>query len=124
MHGLCKGDRDLARKLSYEYDVVLVDIGKWDKHMDLAEGYGAELRASGVPFLTVLDAEGKVLANQRTDPFETKVDKKLGHDPKKLVEFLTAHQAPYPKAQDLLDRGLEEARASGRRLFVHFGAPW
>jgi hypothetical protein len=124
LHGLCKEDRDLARKLSYEYDVVLVDIGKWDKHMDLAEGYGADLRDSGVPYLTVLDADGKVLANQRTDPFETDADGKRGHDPKKVLEFLTTHQAPYPEAQHLLDRGLEEARASGRRLFVHFGAPW
>jgi hypothetical protein len=40
-----------------------------------------------VPYLTILDAAGKVLVNQSTVPFETKEDGKNGHDSKKLQEF-------------------------------------
>ena len=51
--------------------MVLVDIGRWDKNMDLASGYGADLKRHGVPFLTILDARGDVVANQETASLET-----------------------------------------------------
>src|SRR5688572_5485768 len=37
LDGLMKKDKKISRKLMYEYDVVKVDIGRHDKHMDLAE---------------------------------------------------------------------------------------
>src|SRR5262249_25624304 len=89
-----KSDRAVARELLYEYDVVKIDIGKWDKHVDLAAKYGADLKKSGVPFLTILDADGKVLASQETGSLELKEEGKTGHDPKKLLEVLKAHEAP------------------------------
>ena len=66
LHGRCSEDAAIAKKLQYEYDVVRVDIGKWDKHIDLAAGYGADLKKGGVPYLTILDAEGKLVANVET----------------------------------------------------------
>jgi thiol-disulfide isomerase/thioredoxin len=44
LHEKFKSDPKLAHELMYEYDVVLIDIGKGDKNMDLAEGYGADLK--------------------------------------------------------------------------------
>lgn len=119
---LCAGDRDIRRKLQYEYDVVHVDIGRFDRHMDLADAYGAGLKASGVPFLTVLGADGRVLANQETGSLE--LPGQPAHDPAKVLAFLEAHQAPYRKAAELRDEALAAAARDGRRVFLHFGAPW
>src|SRR5262249_48867721 len=83
-----------------------------------------DLKKNGVPYLTVLDVEGKVLANQATDPFETKEEGKKGHDAKKLQEFLTTHQAKPLKAETVLEAALAEAAKSERNVFLHFGAPW
>jgi thiol-disulfide isomerase/thioredoxin len=124
LHELFHADKDLAKELLYEYDVVLVDIGKWDKNMELATSYGADLKQSGVPYLTLLDGDGKVLLNQDSGFFETKDEARPGHDPKKVLEFLKGHQAPYAKAQDLYDAALARAKAEDRRVFLHFGAPW
>jgi thiol-disulfide isomerase/thioredoxin len=77
-----------------------------------------------VPFLTVLDSDGKVLANEPTEPFETKTDGKNGHDAKKVQAFLSTHVATPRKAEDVLAAGLAEAAKSGRKVFLHFGAPW
>jgi thiol-disulfide isomerase/thioredoxin len=124
LHDLCRSDKDLAKELLYEYDVVLVDVGRFDKNVDLATGYGAKLKETGIPYLTVLDGDGKVLANQDTGGFESGDKTKPGHDPKKVLEFLKSHRAQPAKARELLDAALASAKPDGRRVFVHFGAPW
>ncbi len=40
-----KSDGDLRKKLLYEYDVVKVDVGHFDKNLDLAKELGAEFKA-------------------------------------------------------------------------------
>lgn len=129
LHDLFKKNRDVSKKITYEYEVVLVDIGRFDKHMDLAEKYGAELRKHGVPFLTVLDASGKVLANQATSPFEKPApdaggDPYVGYVPGKVLEFLTAQQAPAQRADAVLAAAVARAKAQDKNVFLHFGAPW
>jgi thioredoxin-related protein len=122
LHEVCQNDAKIKQKLQYEYDVVHVDAGRDKKNMDLAKSYDAEI--DGFPFLTILDSSGKVVVNQSTPPFE--VDGKslaAGHDTKKVLEFLTKHQAPYLDAQQILDEGLSEAKRSGKRVFLHFGGP-
>ena len=85
-----KSDKELAKILSYEYDFVLVDIGRRTKNIDLAARYGADVIKNGIPYLTVLDADGKPLVNQPTEPFEKKGEK--GYESAKLREFLKKHQ--------------------------------
>jgi thiol-disulfide isomerase/thioredoxin len=124
LHDRFKTDRGLSKTLLYEYVVVNVDVGKMDKNLDLVRKYEAKL-GKGIPYLTVLAADGKVLANQATDPFETKSeDGQKGHDAKKVQEFLAAHQAKPLQADDVLKAALEEAAKSDRGVFLHFGAPW
>lgn len=115
-----RSDKELARILHYEYDMVHIDS---NNNKELAEKYGA-IKNHGVPFLTVLDSSSKVLVNQPTEPFEINLDGKKGHDPKKLKEFLTAHQAPRLDAEKVLSDALAEAKKSERNVFLHFGAPW
>jgi thiol-disulfide isomerase/thioredoxin len=126
LHACFQTDPTLAKTLRSEYDVVLVDIGEgfFDQNLDLAAKYGADTKKHGVPFLTVLDGEGKVLVNQHTDPFETNEEGKKGHDAKKLQEFLKTHQAAPLKADEVLTAALAEAAKSERNVFLHFGAPW
>jgi thioredoxin-related protein len=126
LHNVYKQNGDVRRKLSYEYDLVLVDIGRWDKNMDLASGYGADLKSpnAGVPYLTILDPSGSVVTNQETASFEIKRDGKSGHDPEKLLAFFTKHQAPYLNAETILADALAEAARTDRKVFLHFGAPW
>ncbi|MBW7906595.1 MAG: thioredoxin family protein [Phycisphaerae bacterium] len=120
LHGLYKQDKEIARKLLYEYRLVLVDIGRWNKHMDVAESYKADLKKHGVPFLTILDADGKVIANQETGALEEGDH----HDVRKVLEFLARHQAPPQDADKRLAAALAEARSDNKRVFLHLGAPW
>jgi thiol:disulfide interchange protein len=50
----------IAPLLNSNYVVVHVDVGKYDKNLDLAKKYHVNL-GKGVPSLAVLDAMGKVL---------------------------------------------------------------
>lgn len=120
--GTMRTNAEVSKKLSYEYDVVHVDVGRFDKHMDLAKELGAEFKA--IPFLTILGSDGKAVVQQNTEPFETKVDGKNGHDPKKLLAFLTEHQAPYLDAAALRQAAIAKAKADDKMVFLHFGAPW
>ena len=128
LHDTMNADKELARKLLYEYEILHIDIGKWDKHFDLAEKFGVDLKANGVPYLTILDADGNVLANQETSSLEAEGYEFGGpgpsHDARKVKDFLTRHQAPYLEAEDLLKESLAVAKEEEKTVLLHFGAPW
>jgi thiol-disulfide isomerase/thioredoxin len=118
-----KNDKAIARELMYEYVVVNVDIGRFNKNLELAEKYRADLK-SGVPYLTLLDAKGNVVVNQETGALESKEPGKSEHDTKAVLEFLKKHRAEPVAAGNALDHALSLARAENKRVFLHFGAPW
>jgi thiol:disulfide interchange protein len=122
LHELCGSDARIRRKLQYEYEVVRVDVGRFDRNVELAEELGADFKGSGVPFLTVLDADGEPLVQQETGALEVPGEPR--HDPARVLAFLAEHQAPYLDARELYAAALAEAKARGKRLFVHIGAPW
>lgn len=121
LHDVFKADEEIAKELLYEYEVVFVDIGQRDKNLDLVQELGATLD-QGVPYLTVLDAAGKPMAQQETGELE--VQGQPRHDTAKVLAFLTKHQAPHLAAQAVYDAALKRAEAEGKRVFMHFGAPW
>lgn len=123
LHAVFKSDKAIARELMYEYVVVNVDIGRFNKNLDLAEKYRADLK-SGVPYLTLLDAKGNVVVNQETGALESKEPGKSEHDTKAVLEFLKKHRAEPVAAGNALDHALSLARAENKRVFLHFGAPW
>lgn len=120
LHKVFKEEPKIARTLSYEYEVVMVDIGRFDKNKELIEKYGAKIKGSGVPFLTVLNADGEVVTNQNTGDLEDGDH----HDVAKVQEFLTSHAAPPVSAEATLATGIAKAKADGKTAFVHLGAPW
>lgn len=132
MDELMKSDQAIAKAIQYEYKIVHVDCGRPNgKNMVLAAGYGATgMREHGFPFLTVLDEDGKPIANRETRTLELDGHKgqqeslKAGHDPKALLKFLDDHKAPAPDAGALLDAAVAKAGKEGKVVFVHYGAPW
>jgi hypothetical protein len=60
---------DLAPVIEKYYEVVHVDIGQYDKNLDLAAQYNVPLK-KGVPGLAVLDSKGKLLYSQTNGEFE------------------------------------------------------
>lgn len=116
-----KKDAAIKRLVLYEYVVVHIDAGQpAGKNLDLAKTYGADLQTHGFPYLTVLDGDGKVIANQDTGSLKDGPK----HDPAKVLAFLKKHVAEPVEAQAALDAALKDAKLSGRLVFVHFGAPW
>lgn len=125
---LGKANSEVSRELLYEYQVIKIDIGKWDKNIDLAKSFGADFKSSGVPYLTILDAHGNVLANQETASVELAAKEgekpQIAHDPAKVIALLKKYRAAPLHADDVYAKGLADAESSGRTAFVHFGAPW
>jgi thioredoxin-related protein len=70
LHTLFDNDQHIAKTLRYEYQLVMLDIGRWDKNLDIVRGYDLDLKKDGVPYLLVLDGDGKVVAKQNTGSLE------------------------------------------------------
>lgn len=129
LNDLMISDFSLSGELRNEYVVVHVDAGQpKDKNIDLATSYGADLKANGFPFLTVLDGNGKPVANQETSSLERKdakgesvLGERVGHDPAKVLAFLKKHEATPLDAQKVLTAAFAEAQSSGKLVFLHMG---
>jgi thiol:disulfide interchange protein len=124
LHATFEGDKEVHKELQYEYDVVRVDVGHFDKNMELASGYGADLKKRGLPYLTVIGADGKVVTNQDTGELEAKGEGAKGHDRAKVLAFLRGQEAAHVAAADVMSDGLARAAKEHKRVFLHFGAPW
>jgi protein disulfide-isomerase len=61
---------ELAALIARSFVVVNIDIGRFDKNLDLAEKYGVPLK-KGIPALAVLDPRGKLLFAQEQGQFES-----------------------------------------------------
>lgn len=118
LHTLCKENPDISRELMYEYEVVLVDVGNFNKNLDVAQKFGAEIKA--IPFLTVLAADGSVIKNQETGSLEEGPN----HVPERVLGFLEEHESSPLDAEDVLAAGLARAASEDKTAFVHIGAPW
>ena len=61
---------EIEPRLKTHYILVHVDIGEYNKNLDLAERYQVPLK-KGVPALAVLAADGKLLYSQQAGEFES-----------------------------------------------------
>jgi hypothetical protein len=60
---------ELARLIARDFVVVLVDVGIYNKNLDLAEKYGVPMN-KGIPAIAVLNPHGKLLYSQKQGQFE------------------------------------------------------
>ncbi len=125
LHALLQSDPEIRRLMLYEYELAMVDTDA-PNAPELFESCKNALsdeelkNGVGFPFLAVLDADGKILTAQRTDPLEDGDH----HDPEKVKNFLTRWVAEPLDARKVLDDALDRASSQDRRVFLHFGAPW
>lgn len=116
LHDTLKNDKALSEILRAEYVLLLMDV---NSNKALTERLAPAL--VGVPYLVVLDQEGKVVTSQQTDPFEINGN---AHDPKKVLAFLEEFKPKVPPAQDVVTQALKQAQQQDKKLFLAFGAPW
>jgi thiol-disulfide isomerase/thioredoxin len=119
LHELLASNAELHKLLHDEYELVLVDT-EAPNAKELLKECTEGISGVGYPFLAVLDAEGKILTKQKTDPFEEGDH----HVPERVKTFLTQWVAPPVEARRALDDALACARERGKMVFLHFGAPW
>lgn len=81
---LLRKDPEISRIVESSYEVVHVEA---IKNPGIGEKYGTD-KEKGYPYLTVLDANGKVLANQETGVFE----EGKGYKPAVVLEFFLKHR--------------------------------
>ena len=125
LHALFDSNAEIRQLLRDEYVKVMVDIESPHADELLVDCKKAlskeELdRGVGYPFLAVLDADGKVVTAQRTDPLEVEDH----HDPKLVKGFLAKWVAEPKEAGKVLDDALARAGSEDKRVLLHFGAPW
>ena len=125
LHELFASNAEIRKILSYEYVLVMVDT-KAPNAAELMDKCKAALtqedqqKAFGVPFLGVLDSDGKVVTAQRTDPLEEGDH----HHPGRVKEFLNRWAVTPKDAEVVLREGLSGAASEDKRVFLTFGAPW
>ena len=114
----------IRTKLSNEYRYLRVDVGRLDRNIELAAAYGVRLSPGALPYLTVLDKHGTVLAQQPSQPLLAPPGSPTTYDPDRIAAFLTQHQVAPVAADPLLAAALAEAKRDGKYVFLWFSAPW
>ena len=125
LHALFGENPEIRKLLRDEYVTIMVDTEAPDAAELIRECKKAltaeELQKGvGYPFLAVLDADGKALTAQRTEPLEDGDH----HDAAKVKDFLGLWIAPRTDARAILEAALARAAKDDKRVFLHFGAPW
>jgi ketosteroid isomerase-like protein len=82
---------EIAPTLNHNYVVVHIDIGEYNKNLELAKKYEIPLER-GVPAAAVLDGEGKLLVSQKNQEFE----KAQSMAPEDILAFLNKWKPPAP----------------------------
>jgi thioredoxin-related protein len=108
---------EVSKIVHEEYVLVLIDS---NSNSDLMKQYAQDHPIAGFPHLTVLNEEGTVLKNQDTEPLE----KGKGHDPERVVTFLSEYMAPKVDAEKLVAEQMEHARQTGKRVLFRVGDPY
>lgn len=119
LHDLFGKDREIRKLLSNEYELVMVDTAAPNAEKLLKECAKGQ-SGVGYPFLAVMDAKGKLLVGQKTDPLEEGDH----HDPRKVKEFLARWIVPSADARAALRSALDRAASEDKKVFLSFGAPW
>lgn len=122
LHDLFENDSLIARKLLYEYVLVLIDVDTVDdkRHNDdVDKRYGRPTK-HGLPTLVVLDADGRQLTTRETEAWEVGDQ----HDPAKVLAFLQKWQPKPESADEKLSSALARAEAQSKNVFLYFSAPW
>lgn len=88
LHHLIETNERVNQYLHEHYELVLVDLGKRDRNMQIDKRYGSPNKL-GIPVFVILDSNGNQIHTQETGALEyPKGSAKKGHDPDKVMRFL------------------------------------
>jgi len=104
--------------LRWEFELATLDASRADVKA-LAKDLGVSLGDAEPPRLAVLSDHGKLTA---TYPLRLGNDKKL--DAVALAAFLIEHKLPTRDAEAMLEKGLAQAKAEQKRVFLIMSASW
>ena len=93
LHHLFESNSEVRDYLNKYYEVVLVDVGRGDKNLDLDSLYAHPIKL-GLPALVVLNEKGELLRVQETGSLERKDTEEKGHDPRRVLAFLKKMKHP------------------------------
>jgi hypothetical protein len=80
---------------------------------------------AGEILLVVMDAEGKALADTLMGlPASDETDLAKSEPIKAMQNFLRSHAPQQVDAQQVLDAAMQDARSSGRNVWLQFSQPW
>lgn len=132
-------DVRLRDMLNAEYEFVKIDIGKFDKHLALAESHGVhlvpkaadprrglpEIKAMGAPSLNIIDPmTGRTIAVlPGNDALAKPMTMQRVYDEQKLLSFLADNRAEPMLASAALSEGLAAASRAEKLALVWFGEP-
>jgi thioredoxin-related protein len=128
LYELFKGNKEIAKILRSQFVQVLVDVDAqqkvFDQYVKKSEQQNQsealkKREPSGLPFLTVLDSDGKVLVNQETGALE----KAANYDPQKVKAFLEKWSPEALDADKVFADALSQAKRESKRILLHVGPP-
>jgi thioredoxin-related protein len=132
-------DARLRDMLNAEYEFVKIDIGKFDKHIALAESHGVhlvakpadprrgtpEIKAMGAPSLNIIDpSSGRTVAVLAgNDALAKPMTMQRVYDEQKLLTFLADNRPDPLLATAVLGDALTSASRAGKAALIWFGEP-
>lgn len=123
LHGLFSDSQRIQRAIAGEYEVVRVDVGKYDRNADLLASYGVDLSRTRIPVVTILDEDGTLLLSEDSGFLESRVGRQIGVDVIKVQDFLLRYRAPARSADTIYATGLAAASRAKKCLLLHFEVP-
>jgi len=82
----------VAAALKNNFIVVKVDLGRWDKNLDLMEKFKVD-RKAGIPSFVVLDSKGEWIKFQESGVLE----EGKGYSEEKVLQFFADNKTPADK---------------------------
>ena len=123
LHTLFTRNQRLRREVAAEYEVVRVDVGRYDRNAELLATYGIDLARTRIPVVTILDEEGNLLLSEDSGFLESPIGRAKGFDLGKVHAFLLRYRTTPRSAEAAFSAGLATAATSKKSLLVHFEVP-
>lgn len=120
LHNLFHQDEEIGNLLGFEYATAWVDTAQLKKDAALSKQFSEEIGKHGVPFLAVLDGEGKVLTLQDSGELEDGPK----HDPAKVKAFLDQWVATPIDAEAVFADAQKHAAKTDKLVFVQCSTPF
>lgn len=127
LQDILKNDPQVSQLVKGEYVWIKVDIGKFDKNIDVANVYNTPLleQGFGAPALTVIDPNSDKAVDRRggNSMVAERMTVQEPFDRKKIFEFLNASRPPAQVANSVINNALADAKKHGNNVLVYFVVP-